>query len=51
MKTDKEIGLFDLIGDVIKLPANIIKDVLGVKNETGHKSNTSESLKNIIDDI
>lgn len=45
------MGLLDLIGDVIKLPASIVKDVLGVENKNCHKSNTSEALKDIIDDV
>ena len=45
------MGLFDIIGDLVKLPANVMKDALGVENKKGYKSNTSESLSDIIDDI
>ena len=47
------MGLFDALGEIIKLPGSVVKDVLQVDNKEGSSSdtNTGQRLDNLTDDF
>ena len=43
--------LFNLLGEVIKIPISVAKDVVNLPNKGSEKTNTGQRFKNIKEDF
>lgn len=44
------MGLFGIIGNIVKIPSSIVKDVCGIENKTG-ETNIEKNAREIAEEL